>query len=117
MFTKVTPQQAKHRSGYVVAVNNRESLLYEDSDIRAVVASDLTCPRIPIYTYDLRVTNRDGSPLAREISKVKRTAIIDAILAGMKFLGIDYEVWDKPEVVPEPKIHKRSDFKDPRFDK
>lgn len=117
MFTRIGAQHATHSSGFSVAVKNREALMYQDEEILAVVPAELTCLRIPIYTYALVVTNLDGSPLATEISKVKRAAIIQRIIDGMEFLGIDYEVIDKPAVVPEPKVYKRSELKDPRFDK
>jgi hypothetical protein len=117
MFTRIGAQHATHSSGFSVAVKNREALMYQDDEILAVVTADLSCLRVPIYTYALVVTNLDGSPLATEISKVKRAGIIQRIIDGMEFLGIDYEVVATPPVIPEPKIYKRSELKDPRFDK
>ena len=87
MFTAIAPQRAQHESGFLVEVLDRNSIGYEDEQLRAVVHVDFG-PVTGLYVDTLEVRGRDDEV---SVDDKDRAAVLSRIEAGLRFLGVRFE--------------------------
>lgn len=88
MFTQVSPQSARHDSGYTIFVADQEHAAYEDEYVKTTLAADFLRGVVPLYRGTLKITVKPRRNISRVIQPRE---MIDRIKQGFSFLGIATE--------------------------